>query len=149
VQSPQNPTQLKKKFTKALKQLEKSDPCLQVITTKGGEFIIAGARELHIEVALGELQKILEEDVGFTVSPPVVGFCETVCQKSSVVCLGKSPNKHNRLYMTAEPLGLELANALEQGKLELKDSKIMIKQLVDGFNKGKLLTMIQRNFSEN
>jgi len=130
--SPQNPAQLKK-FTEALRRLEKSDPCLLVITTKGGEFIIAGAGELHIEVALGELQKILGEDVGFTVSPPVVGFCETVSRKSSIVCLGKSPNKHNRLYMTAQPLGDELTTALERGKLALKDSKIMIKQLVDDF----------------
>jgi len=35
--------------------------------------------------------------------------------------------------MTAQPLGDELTTALERGKLALKDSKIMIKQLVDDF----------------
>jgi len=45
----------------------------------------------------------------------------------------KSPSRHNRLYMTAEPLGNELTTFLDQGKLELKDTKKMIKQLVDDF----------------
>jgi len=74
------------------------------------------------------------EDVLFNISPPVVGFCETVTTKSSMVCLGKSPNKHNRLYFTAEPLGEKLACALEQGKINLKDPKIMSKQLVEDFD---------------
>jgi len=73
------------------------------------------------------------EDVLFTVSPPVVGFCETVRSKSSVVCLGKSPNKHNRLYFTAEPLGEKLTCAIEQGKIDLKDNKAMSHQLVEDF----------------
>jgi elongation factor 2 len=68
--NPKNTAQLKK-FTDALKRLEKSDPCLQVIS-QNNEFIIAGAGELHIEVALGELRDMAGEDVPFTVSPPVV-----------------------------------------------------------------------------
>jgi len=129
--APKNTAQLKK-FTEGLKRLEKSDPCLQVIFSDT-EMIIAGAGELHIEVALGELQDMLGEDVPFTVSPPVVGFCETVTRNSSVVCLGKSPNRHNRLYFTAEPLGEKLTCAIEQGKIELKDTKIMSHQLVEDF----------------
>jgi len=130
--SPENPAQLKK-FTEALKRLEKSDPCLLVIFSDN-EFIIAGAGELHIEIALGELRDIVGEDVPFKVSAPVVGFCETVTTKSSLICMGKSPNKHNRLYFTAEPLGEKLTCALEKGKIDLKDSKIMMKQLVDEFD---------------
>jgi len=130
--SPKNPAQLKK-FTEGLKRLEKTDPCLQVIFSEN-EFIIAGAGELHIEIALGELKDMVGEDVPFTVSPPVVGFCETVTTTSSIICLGKTPNKHNRLYFTAEPLGEKLACALEQGKIDLKDPKIMTKQLVEEFD---------------
>ena len=41
------------------------------------------------------------------------------------VCLSKSPNKHNRLYMTAVPMEDELAEEMENGKLgpkaELKE----------------------------
>jgi len=73
--SPVNAAQLKK-FTDGLKRLEKTDPCLQVIfNEKTSEMILAGAGELHIEVALGELRDILGEDIPFNVSPPVVSYC--------------------------------------------------------------------------
>jgi len=133
--APKNPAQLKK-FTEGLKRLEKTDGCLQVIFSEK-EFIIAGAGELHIQIALGELQDMAGEDVPFTVSPPVVGFYETVTTTSTIVCLGKSLNKHNRLYFTAQPLGEKLACALEQGKIDLKDTKIMSKQLVEEFGWNK------------
>jgi len=95
--------------------------------------ILAGAGELHIEIALGELGKILGEDVLFNVSPPVVGFSESVTKQSSVVCMAKSPNKHNRLYFTAEPLGHELTRALDQGDLDTTDLKTLAKQLTDNY----------------
>jgi len=73
------------------------------------------------------------EDVPFTVSPPVVEFCESVTTTSSIVCLGKSPNKHNRLYFTAEPISEKLCKALENKKLEEKDQKLRGKQLSDDY----------------
>jgi elongation factor 2 len=54
-------------------------------------------------------------------SDPVVTYKETVVDKSSVVCLSKSVNRHNRLYAIAEPLGDELCTALENGELSAKD----------------------------
>ena len=33
------------------------------------------------------------------------------------MCLAKSPNKHNRLYCTAEPLHDELADKIENGDI--------------------------------
>ena len=33
------------------------------------------------------------------------------------MCLAKSPNKHNRLYCTAEPLNEELADKIENGDI--------------------------------
>jgi len=50
-------------------------------------------------------------------------------QKSSQVCLGKSPNKHNRLYFTAQPLGTQIVKDLEQNKLDITDLKQLAKQL--------------------
>ena len=41
--------------------------------------------------------------------------------KSSITALSKSPNKHNRLYMIAEPLGEEVAKAIEDGKINPRD----------------------------
>lgn len=37
-------------------------------------------------------------------SDPVVSYCETVTQESDVLCLAKSRNKHNRLFVKASPL---------------------------------------------
>lgn len=121
------------KFTAALQRLEKVDPCLQVITKKD-EFIIAGAGEFHIEVALNELRAILGDDVPIKTSPPIVEYNETVTAKSSVVCLAKSPNGHNRLFFTAEPLSEKLCKAIEQKTLEEKDQKVRAKQLCDEFD---------------
>merc|ERR1712158_214666 len=68
-----------------------------------GEHIIAGAGELHLEICL----KDLEEDhacIPLKKSDPVVSYRETVSEESSIMCLSKSPNKHNRLFMKAVPM---------------------------------------------
>jgi len=51
-------------------------------------------------------------------SDPVVSYRETVSETSSEICLAKSPNKHNRLYMTAQPFPKGLAEAIDEGKIE-------------------------------
>merc|ERR1712200_198995 len=46
--------------------------------------------------------KDLEEDhagIPLKKSDPVVSYRETVSEESSMMCLSKSPNKHNRLFM--------------------------------------------------
>ena len=73
---------------------------VQCSIEESGEHIVAGAGELHLEICL----KDLEEDhacVPLKVSDPVVSYRETVSEESDRVCLSKSPNKHNRLYMKA------------------------------------------------
>lgn len=37
-----------------------------------------------------------------------------------MTCLSKSPNKHNRIYVTAEPLGDELTDAIEKDEISAK-----------------------------
>ena len=37
------------------------------------------------------------------ISDPVVSFRETVSAQSNHICMSKSPNKHNRLYLQACP----------------------------------------------
>ena len=37
------------------------------------------------------------------ISDPVVSFRETVSAQSNHICMSKSPNKHNRLYLQARP----------------------------------------------
>ena len=43
-------------------------------------------------------------------------FLETVLHKSSRVVMIKSPNKHNRLYMEAQPMKEGLTEAIDDTK---------------------------------
>jgi len=116
---PKNPADLPK-LVEGLKRLAKSDPMVQCIIEESGEHIIAGAGELHLEICLKDLE---EDHAGIPLkkSDPVVSYRETVSEESSEVCLSKSPNKHNRLYMTAGPLPDGLAAAIEDGKVTPRD----------------------------
>lgn len=101
---------------------------------ESGEHIIAGAGELHLEICL----KDLEEDhacipikVQWIVkctwycnnnlqkSDPVVSYRETVSAESGVLCLAKSPNKHNRLFMKCCPFPDGLAEDIDKVKLTI------------------------------
>lgn len=116
---PKNPGDLPK-LVEGLKRLAKSDPMVQIITEESGEHIVAGAGELHLEICL----KDLEEDhaqIPLKTSDPVVSYRETVTEGSNQICLSKSPNKHNRLHMTACPLPDGMAEDIDKGDISPKD----------------------------
>merc|ERR1712121_198318 len=50
-------------------------------------------------------------------SDPVVSYRETVLEKSNQTCLSKSPNKHNRLFCTAEPMPDGLPEDIDDGEV--------------------------------
>merc|ERR1711871_1061579 len=104
------------KLVEGLKKLSKSDPLVVCTTEESGEHVIAGCGELHVEICLKDLREEYAQ-CDFVMSDPVVSYRETVSGTSSQTCLSKSPNKHNRLYVVAEPLGEELSIAMEDGKL--------------------------------
>ncbi|KAJ2433619.1 translation elongation factor 2, partial [Coemansia sp. RSA 2440] len=122
------------KLVEGLKRLSKSDPCVLTFTSDSGEHIVAGAGELHLEICL----KDLEEDhaqVPIRVGDPVVPYRETVTAESYDNALSKSPNKHNRIYMKAAPLGEELTLRLEEGKInERQDVKERGRILAEEFD---------------
>ena len=129
---PKNPADLPK-LVEGLKRLAKSDPMVQTIIEESGEHIVAGAGELHLEICL----KDLEEDhaqIPLKTSDPVVSYRETVSETSNQVCLSKSPNKHNRLFMTATPLADGLADDIEKGDVSPKDDfKVRGRYLVEKY----------------
>lgn len=113
-----NPADLPK-LVEGLKRLSKSDPMVQIMTAESGEHIIAGAGELHLEICL----KDLEEDhacVPIRKSDPVVSYRETVTDESNKMCLSKSPNKHNRLFMKARPMPDGMAADIEDDLINPK-----------------------------
>merc|ERR1719461_2449186 len=103
------------KLVEGLKKLSKSDPLVVCTTEESGEHVIAGCGELHVEICLKDLREEYAQ-CDFSVSDPVVSYRETVTELSST-CLAKSPNKHNRIYLTAEPLPEEVSVLIEDGKL--------------------------------
>jgi len=103
------------KLVEGLKKLSKSDPLVVCTTEESGEHVIAGCGELHVEICLKDLREEYAQ-CDFNVSDPVVSYRETVTELSST-CLAKSPNKHNRIYLTAEPLPEEISVLIEDGKL--------------------------------
>ncbi|GAB7358948.1 hypothetical protein MBLNU230_g5024t1 [Neophaeotheca triangularis] len=108
------------KLVEGLKRLSKSDPCVLTMINESGEHVVAGAGELHLEICLRDL----EEDhagVPLRISDPVVQYRESVNGESSMTALSKSPNKHNRLYLTAQPLAEEVCKDIEQGRITPRD----------------------------
>jgi len=129
---PKNPQDLPK-LVEGLKRLAKSDPMVQCMIEESGEHIIAGAGELHLEICL----KDLEEDhaqIPLKKSDPVVSYRETVTEESDIMCLSKSPNKHNRLFMKACPMPDGLAEDIDNGDVSPKqDFKIRGRYLADKY----------------
>merc|ERR1711874_152320 len=130
---PKNPADLPK-LVEGLKRLAKSDPMVQCMIEESGEHIIAGAGELHLEICL----KDLEEDhaqIPLKKSDPVVSYRETVTEESSIMCLSKSPNKHNRLFMKATQMPDGLPEDIDNGDVSNKqDFKIRGRYLADKYD---------------
>merc|ERR1719207_159637 len=103
------------KLVDGLKKLSKSDPLVVCTTEETGEHVIAGCGELHVEICLKDLRDEYAQ-CDFVMSDPVVSYRETVGNESSQTCLAKSPNKHNRIYLVAEPMTDEFCKDIENGK---------------------------------
>merc|ERR1712028_219438 len=118
------------KIVEGLKKLSKSDPLVVCTTEESGEHVIAGCGELHVEICLKDLREEYAQ-CDFTVGDPVVSYRETVTCESSQTCLAKSPNKHNRIYLVAEPFPDELAKEMEEGpcgpKADIKERAKLLK----------------------
>jgi len=108
------------KLVEGLKRLAKSDPLVLITTEESGEHIVAGAGELHLEICLKDLQEDFT-GIELKISDPVVSFRETITTSNEQQAMSKSPNKHNRLYMTAEPIQDELVLEIENGDVSPKD----------------------------
>jgi elongation factor 2 len=123
------------KLVEGLKRLSKSDPLVQCTNTSTGEHIIAGCGELHIEICLKDLEEEYAK-VPIVKSDPVVSYKETVTvDEFSEICLAKSPNKHNRIFIRSEVLGISLSQDIEDEKLGPKtDVKIRNRKLADDYD---------------
>jgi elongation factor 2 len=101
------------KLVDALRKMSIEDPNLVVkINEETGEYLISGMGHLHLEIVLTLLKEVYGLEV--ETSPPTVVYRESI-RASSQVIEGKSPNKHNRLYVSVEPLTEETIKLIQQG----------------------------------
>ncbi len=121
------------KLVEVLRAVAKSDPSIQIDSNlETGEHLMSGMGELHLEITEYRIKN--EHGVEITTSPPIVVYRETVAMRSPGDFEGKSPNKHNRYYITVEPLEDDIREAIVDGTIpsgNIKKAKDVARQLID------------------
>jgi elongation factor 2 len=103
------------KLIKCLRQIAREDPTIKVeINEETGEHLISGLGELHLEI--WEYRIKTDKKIDIITSPPIVVYRETVTDRSDII-EGKSPNKHNKFYISVEPMDDTLYQALARGEI--------------------------------
>ncbi|MEM2916696.1 MAG: elongation factor EF-2 [Candidatus Woesearchaeota archaeon] len=121
---PAKPQDLSK-LVEVLRKVAKEDPSIKIeINPETGENLMHGMGELHLEII--ENRIITEKNVQVKTSPPIVVYRETVTKKGPEA-EGKSPNKHNKVYMYVEPLEPHVRELIKNG--ELPEGRIKKKDL--------------------
>ncbi|UWG47134.1 Translation elongation factor G, EF-G (GTPase) [Halanaeroarchaeum sp. HSR-CO] len=102
---------------KTLQQVAKEDPTIQIeINEDTGEHLVSGQGELHLEVITQRIER--NQGIPVRTGEPIVVYREMPTQASDEV-EGISPNRHNRFYVTVEPLSDDLTAALKLGEASM------------------------------
>jgi elongation factor 2 len=111
---PKRPTDLPR-LIDAMQKLSIQDPNLvATINQETGEYLLAGMGELHLEIAIKDLAR--EHRLDVTATEPTVVYRETI-QREAGPFMGKSPNKHNRVWFTVKPLDPVIIDLIRNGEL--------------------------------
>jgi len=114
---PLNPSELPK-MLEGLRKLNKAYPLLSTKVEESGEHVVIGTGELYVDCVMHDLRHVYAE-IEVKVSDPVVTFCETVVETSSLKCFAETPNQRSKLTMIAEPLEKGLADDIESGAVSI------------------------------
>ncbi|KAJ9531542.1 hypothetical protein QJQ45_014998 [Haematococcus lacustris] len=114
---PLHPSELPK-MVDGLRKINKSYPLAVTKVEESGEHTILGTGEMYLDCLMKDLRELYAE-VEVKVADPVVSFCETVVETSSLKCFAETPNKRNKLTVVAEPLEKGLAEDIETGAVRI------------------------------
>ncbi|KAF4037532.1 Elongation factor G [Phytophthora infestans] len=114
---PLNPAELPK-MLEGLRKISKSYPLVRTKVEESGEHVILCTGELAADCILHDLRRMYAE-IEIKVADPVVAFCETVAETSSVQCFAETPNQKNKITMISEPLDAGLALDVETRAINL------------------------------
>ena len=118
------------KLVEVLRKVSKEDPTIRVeINEETGENIISGMGELHLEVVENRIKT--EKGVDVKTGPPIVVYREAIT-RDGPESEGKSPNKHNKFYMSVEIVPPELAKLIKEEKIPNGRFKKKDEQLIEG-----------------
>ncbi|WP_255151349.1 elongation factor EF-2 [Halorarius halobius] len=105
------------KLIETLRQVSKEDPTISIeINEDTGEHLISGQGELHLEVQTQRIER--NQGIPVTTGEPIVVYRESPTDASREV-EGISPNRHNRFYMSVEPLSEDLVETLKLGEASM------------------------------
>jgi elongation factor 2 len=119
-------------FDKVMHRLTTEDPNLHFLINKeSGEYLLSGMGELHLEITAYRMQ---EAGLKVKTSEPIVIYRETISHdyKGSAI-MGKSPNKHNKLWVTMEKLPEDVIEALRSGKISENQTRDDRAKTMKGF----------------
>jgi len=87
-----------------------------------------------LEICIKDLREDFMTGAPIKMGQPIVSFCETIKESTSMTCVSKSPNKHNRIYMTAEPLAEDVVKAIDAGDVTMEqEMKVRARLLADEY----------------
>jgi len=102
------------KLIETLRQVSKEDPTIRIeINEDTGEHLISGQGELHLEVITQRIER--NQGIPVITGEPIVVYREAPTTNSREV-EGISPNRHNRFYMTVDPLSEDIVETLQLGE---------------------------------
>ncbi|KTG10846.1 elongation factor EF-2 [Haloprofundus marisrubri] len=105
------------KLIQTLQQVAKEDPTIRVeINEDTGEHLISGQGELHLEVITQRIRD--NQGIPVHTGEPIVVYREQPQEKSREV-EGVSPNRHNKFYITAEPMDQDIVDSIKLGEVAM------------------------------
>jgi elongation factor 2 len=119
-------------FDKVMHKLTTEDPNLHFLINKeSGEYLLSGMGELHLEITAYRMQ---EAGLKVKTSKPIVIYRETISHDyKGPAIMGKSPNKHNKLWVIIEKLPDDIIEAIRSGKISEMQTRDERQKVLKGF----------------